>query len=224
MKTLKNDQTGNVLLIILAAIAVVAMLTYAVTQSTEQQSDTLTRQTIDDGISRVMTQAATLSSALQQLAMNGEDPATLYSTLSVLRPGEAGFETAPSNLKIYHPLGGGVQYMSGSSSGTQTVATDFGINRGSIVTGVGATDAVVGDILFTAKISSAAFCGRINQILNGSTTVPELVTADFDTLFTAGTATTITAANCAACVGAVQLCVSNTGATAWGYYSVLWPG
>lgn len=220
----KQPQSGNVLIIILVAIAAIAMLTYAVTQSSEQQSDTITRQTIDDGVSRLLTQAATLEGAVQQLVMNGEDASALYSTLSVLKPGDAGFATSPHNLKIYHPLGGGITYMPGSVSGSETVATDAGINRSSIVTGVGATDAVIGDILFTAKVSTAAYCGRINQILTGSATVPVLATFDFDALFTAGTPVTITAINCANCVNIPKLCVSNTTADAWGFYASLLPG
>jgi hypothetical protein len=172
----------------------------------------------------MLTQAATLGGALHQLAANGEDPATLYTTLSLLKPGDAGYETSPHNLKIYHPLGGGVAYMAQTSSGADVVANSFGINKAAIIKGVGSTDAVVGDIVFTAKVTTAAYCQRVNQILNGSAAVPVLTTADFDTLFTAGTAVTVDATNCAACVNAARLCVSNTGATAWGYYAALFPG
>lgn len=222
MRSKKTD--GNALAMILIAIVVLALLTALVSRSSDQQSDTLSRQTMDDEISRMLAQTSALGGALGQMIVNGEDAATLYSTLSLLKPGDAGFETAPHNLKIYHPLGGGINYMSGSTSSAAAVATGFNINSGSIVTGVGATDAVTGDILFTAKISSASYCQRINTIVTGSAAVPTLVTANFNTLFTAGTAVTI-GANCApTCANIARQCVSNVEATAWGFYSALLPG
>ena len=220
----KNRQRGNILIAILVAIVVVAMLTMAVSQYSEQQSDSVTRQTQDDQISRTLTQASTLGSAVHQMLVNGEDPATLYTNLSQLKPGDTGFETAPNNFKIYHPLGGGVSYMAASSPQASAIATAFNINAASIIKGVGPTDVTVGDIVFTAKIASASACQRINKILNGSTTVPVLTTSTFDALFTAGTTVTVDSSNCASCVNVPRLCVSNTAANAWGFYSVLLPG
>ncbi|MCK5659582.1 MAG: hypothetical protein KAH96_06880 [Alphaproteobacteria bacterium] len=218
----KGKEGGNVLFIILIGIIALALLTQMVSKSSELQSDTLSRQAQDDEISRMLTQSATLSSALYQMVVNGEDAATLYLNLSTLKPGDIGFETSPHSLKIYHPFGGGITPMSDSSSSSLAVATDFNISKASIVTGVGATD-TLGDILFTTKISSESLCQKINKILTGSTAVPPiLTTADFDLLF-AGTAITIANGNCASCVNIPRLCVSNTNASAWGFYASLLP-
>jgi len=218
----KKNESGNVLMIILLAIIVLAMLTELISRSSTQQSDTLSRQTMDNEISRMLTQTSALGGALNQMIMNGEDAATLYSTLSLLKPGDAGFETSPHNLKIYHPLGGGIAYMAGSATGA--AATGFNIDSGAIVTGVGATNAVIGDLLFTARISSAAYCQRINTVVTGASAVPTLVTANFNTLFTAGTAVTL-GANCTpTCANIPRQCVSNVETTAWGFYSALLPG
>ena len=218
----RRREKGNVLFIILIAIAALALLTQMLSHSSVEQSDALSRQAQDDEISRMLTQAAVLSGAIRQMVINGEDAAALYLNLSILKPGDAGFETSPHYLKIYHPFGGGIKYMSSSSGNSSTVATDFNISKASIITGVGATD-TLGDILFSAKISSEALCQKINKILTGSTAVPPiLATADFDLLF-AGTAVTIAAGNCASCVNIPRLCVSNTAATEWGFYASLLP-
>ncbi len=218
----RRREKGNVLFIILIAIAALALLTQMLSHSSVEQSDALSRQAQDDEISRMLTQAAVLSGAIRQMVINGEDAAALYLNLSILKPGDAGFETSPHYLKIYHPFGGGIKYMSSSSGNSSTVATDFNISKASIITGVGATD-TLGDILFSAKISSEALCQKINKILTGSTAVPPiLATADFDLLF-AGTAVTIAAGNCASCINVPRLCVSNTAATEWGYYASLLP-
>src|SRR5689334_13018832 len=100
---MENRERGNILLIILIAIVLLAMLTAIVSQYSSQQSDSLSRQVRDDQISRMLVQVGALGSALHQMVADGEDPATLYSNLSLLKPGDAGFETAPNNFKIYHP-------------------------------------------------------------------------------------------------------------------------
>lgn len=227
----ERREDGNVLMIILVAIALLAMLTALVSRSTEQQSDSLSRQTMDDEISRMLTQTSALGGALSQMIVNGENAATLYQAPSVGPPpvgldmvtSGAPFETAPHNLKIYHPMGGGINFMPTSSPGLSPAATSFNINAGSIITGVGADVAGVGDIVFTALISSAAYCQRINTIISGSSTVPGMAAAAFTTLFTSSTAVTINAAACASCVNVSRLCVSN-GAGLWGFYSALLPG
>jgi hypothetical protein len=182
----------------------------------------LSRQTQDDQINRMVTYTSTLGAALQQMIVNGEDPSTLYSSLSLKKPGDAGFETAPNNFKIYHPLGGGITYQSASAPDANAVATNYSINAGAIITGVGATDAAIGDIVFTANVSNATYCARINQVLLNSSTVPTMDGATFTNLF-GGTTVTITGGNCASCVNTARLCVSN-GTNAWGFYSALFPG
>ncbi len=213
---------GNVLFMVLIAIAVLAMLTLAISQSSTEQSSILPQQTIDDQINRTITYASALGGAVQQMAVNGENPATLYSSLSLLKPGDANFETAPNNFKIYHPLGGGITYITASSPDPNAVATSFSINPGAIITGVGATDAVIGDIVFTAKISAANYCAETNKILNGSTTVPTMDSATFTSLF-GGTTVTVTSGLCAACVNKARLCVTD-GSSHWGFYAALFPG
>lgn len=218
------QEQGNALFIVFVAIIVLALLTQMIASSSNQQASNLDRQTQDDEISRMLTQAATLGGAIHQMIVNGEDAATLYTDLSTLKPGDGGFETPPNNLKIYHPLGGGIMYMTASSTRATPVATNFSLNKGSIITGVGATDAAIGDIVFVATISAASYCQRINELTTGSTTVPVMDSAAFDDLFTDDVTVTIDGVNCASCVNVPRLCVSNTGATSWGYYATLLPG
>jgi hypothetical protein len=226
----EKGERGNILFIILIAIALIALLTELVSLSSQEQSDAVTRQIQDDQISRMMDQASALSGALNQMALNGEDdtssdPTRLYNKLNQVKPGEAGYETPPHSTKIYHPYGGGITYMSASTPDPDAVAFGYAINAKSIITGIGDTDVTVGDIVFTAKLATAAACQRVNTILSNSGGVPPVMaTATFDALFTAGTTVTVSAANCASCVNVARLCVSNTGATAWGFYAALYPG
>lgn len=217
-------QLGNAVFLILVGIMMLAALTYSISQSSEQQSNIADSAVAIDQINRLFAQAAAIGMALQGMVLSGQDALTLYTNVSTLKPGDAGFETAPHRLKIYHPMGGGIQYVdaTGPATSSDTIATGFKISPGSVVTDVGFYDAPVGDILFTALISSASACQRINTMLNGSATVPVMVTVSFDSLF-AGNNVTINAANCADCVGVANICVSNATATAWGYYTALLP-
>lgn len=219
----RRSQRGNVLVMILITIAVLAALTLAVSRSTSQQSDVLPAQTRDDQINRMLTYASTLGAALHQMTITGADPRTLYADVSLLKPGEAGFETGSSARKLYHPLGGGITPLEASAPDAAAVATDYNINAASIIAGVGPTDSTVGDLVFTAHIATEAACARINEKLSGDAGIPTLATAAFDDLF-GGATVTVDSGNCADCVNKAQLCVSNTAATAWGFYAALYPG
>lgn len=220
----ETGERGNVLFMILMAVALIAMLTRVVSKGSEQQADTLDREKNNDEISRLINYTSILGMALNQMVINGQEPTTLYSTLSALKIGDAGYDTAPHDTKIFHPMGGGVSYSSASSMSASAIATGYKINKGSIITGVGETDAVVGDVVFVAKISALEHCQTLNTLLTGAATVPVLATATFDALFTAGTTVTVDGTNCADCVNNAKFCVTNTGGTEWGYYAALLPG
>lgn len=211
-------------MIILAAIVLLAALTGAISSMSHQQSDVIERQTMDDQISRMITHVSVLGTALLQMVVAGENQSTLYDDLSLVKPGDAGFDTPPHNLKIYHPYGGGVQYMEASIPNTaDAAATDFQINTDSIIIGVGETDAVVGDILFTATIASLEFCQAVNRKLTGSGDVPTMLLPNFNALFVTHTTTTVNNGACADCVNTPALCVTD-GSGHWGFYASLMPG
>lgn len=220
-------ESGNVLFIIMLAVVVLAALTAAISRQSETQVDVLDRQTMDNEISRMLSYTSVMGGALSQMLVNGENSDTLYLTLSLLRPGDVGYETSPHNTKIYHPMGGGVEYMSASATTATPAATDLRVNPAAIITGIGPTNVTVGDIIFTAVVSTATYCQRINTVVTGSSAVtlaPVLTTVNFDTLFTTSTAVTI-GANCTpTCANIPRQCVSNTAGTAWGFYSAMLPG
>jgi len=227
----RTAERGGALYIVLIAIILLAALTWAVSKSSEQQTNMSSSVQIDNQISRMTAQAALLAGALQQMVANGEDPLQLPTNLSTVRPGDTGWDTAPNNYKIYHPYGGGVKYMastgSGTASDTTNLATNFQISPGSIVKGVGATDTVP-DILFLAVVNSASACQRINTLLGVPTTLPVLSNAAYTNLFVTvpPVATTLSVAGgtcTSGCDNVARSCVQNTSGNAWGYYQVLLP-
>jgi hypothetical protein len=227
----RSGERGNVLFIILLTIMLLGMLTYAISQSSTQQSNAIPQQTVDNQINQMIAYASALGGALQQMALNGENPNTLYSTVDVLPPAsDPNYDTPPNSLKIYHPLGGGITYQS-QSAPTDAIATNFNINPASIITGIGCTSGAgcivtsvptAGHIIFTAELSDAAYCARTNNILHGSSTVPTMDATAFTGLFTNGSTVTINAGNCASCVNVARLCVTD-GSGHYGFYADLFP-
>jgi len=224
-RNINKSQSGNVLFMLLIAIALLAIITAVISNSGQQQKDALDRQTMDAQVSVMINHLAAINSAILQTVIHGEDVSQVYLDISTLKAGDDGFDTAPHKMKIYHPLGGGISYMSASSNtDDKAVATNFNINPASIIKGIGKTDDTIGDILFTAKIMSEDYCKFINKKIAGTDTIPEMSNATFDSLFTNNNTVTIDDGNCPDCVNIGRICVKNTSDNAWGFYAVLFPG
>ena len=222
-----QGQRGNVLFFLFLMIGLLAVLTVVATSRNAQVFGIKDDVIRDEQIARLLAYSATLSGAVQQMvASNSMSPQGMYWSLSVIAPGAAGWDTAPHGFKLFHPYGGGVTHMSatGSTSSSETVATNFRISTGSIINGVGDTNAVIGDIVFTATIANSASCQAINKKVWGSTTMPTMSDAAYTAMITNGTNTTVAAGNCANCVNKAAACVVNVSGNAYGYYQVLLPG
>jgi hypothetical protein len=239
-----SRERGGALFIVLLAIAMLAVLTWAVAKQDRGASTTTLNATqMDTQVNLLLGQGALLAGAVQQMVANGADTTKIYTTdvtygLNTVTPGgtpPTGYgawddsSTSPNALKIYHPYGGGVKYMSQTGTGaslsdTANVANNFLISKGSIVKGVGPTD-TAGDILFTAVVSSSAACQRINSRLTGSSTLGVVADASYTALFTNGTNTTLAnGSTCTSgCDNAARQCVRNVSDNAYGYYQVLLP-
>ena len=221
-----SRQQGNALFIVIIAIAVLGMISYAVMQASEQPTAIADDTARDAQIASMFAYASTTAGTLNQMVAAGADVNTLYSTLDTTAPTASGFSTGPFNTKLYHPMGGGLNYVtsSGPASSSNTVATTYRINKASIVTDVGPTNATIGDILFTAIITNATACERINYMLTGSTAMPVMEAAAYQNMFVNNVAVTLNGTSCADCVSKAQICVVDSNARGWGYYSSMLPG
>ncbi len=226
LKKAGNGERGNALLYVFIAIAVLAGLTFALSSSNDDSENISEYAVADEQITRLLSYSATLAASLNQMVLAGANAPTLYTDLSTLNPSEAGYNTAPHKLKIFHPMGGGMNYINstGPVGSSDTVATDMKINKGSIIEGVGPTNITVGDIVFVATVHSAKACERINFILTGSATMPIMKSAIFTDLFVSNITTDVASGLCTDCVNRPQICVTNIAGTQWGFYSVLYPG
>ena len=237
MQSARAGEAGNVMFFIFIAILGLALLTAAVSRMNQQQGSDLTVIEVEQQIDTLLGQSALLAGAVQQmLESTGQPgagisiPQNVAASITDIEPTDSNFNTAPHEFKVYHPYGGGVQFMAGTDP-VNPVANNIHIRGEAVVTGVGLTD-TDGDILFTAVVTSQDACQRINDRLHGTTAIPN-AGADTDTvfgvLFTGGSASgngsdlTDGVSCTSGCNNIARGCVSNSAATAFGYYQVLLP-
>lgn len=101
---MKNN-SGNVLFLILIAVALFAALSYAVTQSSRGGADNTVKETSAINSAVLGQYAASLRASLQRMATDNHD----LTTLEFNAPADFSNLTSPS-VGVFHPSGGGVIY------------------------------------------------------------------------------------------------------------------
>lgn len=210
-----KSQRGNALFIILIAIVLLGFLTRMLASTSEQQSDGMSRESNQMNVSRLLNHAGAISLSVNGMIANNTDP----DDITGIKSGDAGFTTAPHQGKIYHPLGGGIEYISSIDD-----ATDFTIATAQTITGLGASDALTtgAEILFVAQVPQS-LCAALNTHLLGSATIPTMTDANFTVFVADSGAQVINAGICASCVNVPRQCVSNVAVTDFAYYDALYP-
>jgi len=210
---LNTEEKGNVLFIILIAIALFAALSYAVTQSSQQPGHFVEDESLSLDIAQLLTHANSIRSVVHNMIANGVDPANI----STLKAGDAGFDTSPHNTKIYHPYGGGISYTT-----TTGKATGILIHDSLTIVDVGTGSA---ELVFIARIPNETYCQQINNTLNDSPVVPTVIDITATGML-AGTATAlIDVGSCPAngCNAVPHQCVQNViDPTEFIYYHTLY--
>lgn len=165
MKKLKitdrSHESGNVLFLILIAVALFAALSYAVTQSTRSGGGSTEREQALLG-SSAMTQYPTgLRTSVIRMILSGIG----VETIKFNPPSD--FGVIETDELVFHPEGGGAVYqlsaadvMAGSSQGTWIYNANYEVPQVGI-DGSGGNDVIA----FLPGVSSAV-CKRVNEELN----------------------------------------------------------
>ncbi len=215
----KNGESGNALIYVLIAIVLFAALGFTLSR----QASTTGTDEIDDAKAEIlamelMTYSAQVKSVIDQMMFTGSDIDELDFTL----PSEGGFNTAPHIHKIYHPQGGGLTPSTLSDKAINQISTPpsagwylgrFNTVEWTLTTG--------SDVILTAHQIKKPICEKINKNLTGAITIPALAGNLEDFLVDSATDTDFDIADCAACEGYSTLCVSNSGATTYSFYTIV---
>ncbi|MBI1300974.1 MAG: hypothetical protein GC137_04855 [Alphaproteobacteria bacterium] len=216
---LKN-QSGNVLIYVLIAIALFAALGFTLSR----QTSTSGTEEVDEAKLRLyatdlMNYAAQVRSVLDQMSFSGTD----IDDYIFDQPGDAGFNTAPHIHKVFHPQGGGLVVANIPSRAfgvlASTPPTDWYLGR---FNNVEWTETTGTDIILSAYNISQSVCEEINSSITGSATIPTLASGSADEFFVdTASDSDFTAAVCAACEGYKSLCVYDSGNDIYTFYSVI---
>lgn len=161
--TKRKGESGNVLFLILIAVALFAALSYAVTQSTRSGGGDASGETNLINSAQLTQYPASVRTAIVRMIING----TGVEELEFNTPSNFGDCTGTGENCVFHPSGGGATYvnapadvMAGSGQGTWHYNGEFEIVN--IGTSVATSEAGNEIIAFLPGIS-VAVCNQVND-------------------------------------------------------------
>ena len=201
-----KNSAGNVVIIILVAVALFGALTFTLSKSMNGgSSDELTQAQVELHASKLITYASEAEAVIAQMEFNGAS----YDDLNFVLPSNAAFETGSDIYKVFHTDGGGlnlkpVQTPPFSTSAAITdimIRNDFGFEW---------TPTTAPDIVFVARGLEQSVCEEINRQILADTTIPDMTLAVL-----------VTPVECAGCDGHASMCVYSTASSQFNYYSII---
>lgn len=160
-----QDNSGNVLFLILVAVALFAALSYAVTQSTRAGGGSADKEKLTTDSASIIQYPVSLQTAVtRQIIANGTDASNLLFDA----PSTFGAMTAAQLARqAFHPTGGGAVYQSGWWIGSCDGIRDIGRS--------GAVANINQDIIASRPVS-LEICKTINTRLGITTALPQMYT------------------------------------------------
>lgn len=182
-------QTGNILFLILIAVALFAALSYAVTSSSRSSSSGVSAEQTKIGVNRMLQHASAIEQAITKMrVINGctESQISAYSELWET-PSDYNNTSAPADgrCNIYHPNGGGIAWqkppesvtspLNGMISGNPMTVEDYWYDVRRHVRDIGVqaphNSGFGNDVLLRVQVTEEA-CRYINKKFRGTETIP----------------------------------------------------
>ena len=174
----RSGERGNVLFLILIAVALFAALSYAVTQSTRSGGGDANKETTLVNSSTITQYPASIKTAIvRMLVSNG----VTVDELSFDPPADFTAELTTDVMRaqnVFHPLGGGASYTEAPASVMANNAPGaWRFNVQNQIANIGQNGANGNDIIAFLPGVSKSICDRIHQQL-GIATIPAETTID----------------------------------------------
>lgn len=173
----RESERGNVLFLILIAVALFAALSYAVTQSTRSGGGDASSETSLVNSAQITQYPASIKTAITRMivsnstspyALSFDDPSLFTANLTT---------PALQSENVFHPSGGGATYTEAPSSVMRDTTTPgvWVFNTENEIENIGQSggpnDTTADTIAFLPDVSTA-ICQKIHQKLGLSTTLP----------------------------------------------------
>ncbi|MCK5375220.1 MAG: hypothetical protein KAJ40_08045 [Alphaproteobacteria bacterium] len=171
-KSVRKRQNGNVLFLILIAVALFAALSYAVTSSTRSTGGTASNETNLISSAQITQFPASVSTAIIRMIIYG----ITIDEIRFNRPGDDEFDNLDSTaVGVFHPAGGGVSY----GPAPEDVMTDgqmgdWVFNAELEVPDIGLSGVGGNDITAYLIGLRKSICLKINEEYGIGATIPEL--------------------------------------------------
>lgn len=198
-----NNARGSVLWIILIAVALLAALSFAVTSSGRVGGTFGSDDKATLAASGVLDYVRNAQAVVQQMVFDGNTSAQLDFT----KPGEASFETAPFDKKVFHPGGGALPVLK--------IWDELLAKNASPTAGIYFINNAIDDIgTFEPELMMIfleihpEICKKLNLKLTGSDVIPT-IEAGNSTFGLFIDPLSITPLTCSSCVGVDMLCVKD---------------
>lgn len=180
----KQSQGGNVLFLILIAVALFAALSYVVTQSTRSGSGSTDREKSILSSAQMTQYPTALRTSLIRMVLAG----VAVENIRFDAPATSGpFTTLSSSQLVFHPQGGGATYQEApadlSASGNSALSWHY--NADFSIPGIGTDGTGGNDVIAFLPGISASVCRQVNEKLNVrcttvAGTVPKVTQDDDD--------------------------------------------
>ncbi len=227
----RAGERGNALIYVLIAIALFAALSFTLArQSDTNEAGTLSDERAELYATQLISYAAQAKSTIDQMLFSGSD----IDDLDFMDPSSGTFNDGTQldrANRVYHPEGGGL--IKGRipdeaiSQSTSDPTPGWYMGRFNNVEWTTSTNE---DVILVAYQISQQVCEKINEKVNGTTTIPTMgdsikETMIDDALYT-GTNVDLTtdptgSPICAACHEVASLCVENQSQDAYGFYTII---
>jgi hypothetical protein len=185
-KDTRSSEKGNVLFLILIAVALFAALSYAVTQSTRSGGGDASKETNLVNAAGITQYPASIKTAITRMIVsNSIDPANLlFDTPATFT---SALTTALlQSQAVFYPTGGGATFVDAPASVMQSnVAGVWSFNSENRVVNIGTTDGAISasdaDIIAFLVNVKKAVCDSIHGRLGIALTYPTITTIDVAT-------------------------------------------
>lgn len=181
-QAVKRNDAGNVLFLILIAVALFAALSYAVTQSTRSGGGDASSETNLVNSAQITQYPASVKTAITRMIISSSiDPTTLE-----FNPPADFADLSASDHGVFHPQGGGASYILAPDA---VVEAAINANKTWVFNGEneilnigtnGAPTVSSADIIAFLPGTKLAICQSIHSKLGLSTTIPDLSAAGID--------------------------------------------
>jgi hypothetical protein len=227
----RHSECGNVVFYIFLAIAMLAALSYAVSQSSRGTAKTATDEQNRMRATELIDYGDTVAKAVQTLRLRGTTLATLRFSNAALPNADYGAQNPANALnEVFNSEGGGVVYHQASIDSITTAAEDYKFIGSNEVKGIGTTcgAAACSDLLLLIAHIKPDVCMTINTYngIDNPSNAPPVDTA-IDTAGTfQGTMTYVDTigdeVSSAAIYGKLAGCFKSTADGVNYFFRVLW--